>query len=179
LGLFEATGIILMPHERIVKRGRFKGKVPRSPKTVIKGARLRYVASYESKMKIKWKKREGELILTNMRLIAVPTKLEPIANLELERLFAVTMTIENKLQLSMDYGAGKIENMVLQVDGVSEWINAIRSAHAQAASSDRAQEERKQEVEISKPVKKCPKCGVEISPEHKYCVACGAKLEPA
>ena len=176
MGLFEAAGIILQKDEKIVKRGRFRGKVPRGPRTEISPAFF----SYKSKMKVKWKKREGELILTNRRLIAVPKKLEPLVNLQLENLFAAARTSEGKLQLSLPLGTGRIENMVLEVDDVSEWVNAVKSAHAQVG---RAEEERKLEVEISKPVsvslKKCPQCGRKFPLEYEYCPSCGVKLVSA
>lgn len=70
MGLFEAAGIILKENERIVKHGRFRGKIPRGPTTELSPAWF----SYKSKMKVKWKKRKGELILTNRRLIAVPNE---------------------------------------------------------------------------------------------------------
>jgi len=127
--LLEATDIILKENEEIVKRGRFKGKVPRGPKTMISPVGF-YFFPFETKMKIKWKKREGELILTNTRLIVVPTKLEPNVSLELEKLLVVATTNGDKLRLSMPLGPDTITNMVFEVDGVSEWINAI-SAHAQ------------------------------------------------
>jgi hypothetical protein len=165
MGLFEAAGIILKEHERIVKRGRFKGKIPGGPTTAF--------SPFKIKKKVKWKKRKGELILTNRRLVAVPTMLEPLVNLELGNLFAVGRTIDDKLQLSLPLGTGRMENMVLEVDGVYEWINAIRSMHAQVV---RAEEEG-----IPKPVsislKKCPQCGTKFSQEYQYCTSCGTKLE--
>jgi hypothetical protein len=170
MGLFEAAGIILKENERIVKRGRFRGKIPRGPTTEFSPAWF----SYKSKMKVKWKKRKGELILTNRRLIAVPTKLEPLVNLGLENLFAVGTSRDNRLQLSLPLGTERMETMLLEVDGVSEWVSAIRSMHSQVGGA---------EVEIPKPVsislKKCPQCGIRFSQEYDYCSSCGTKLEPA
>jgi len=168
MGLFEAAGIILKKDEHIIRRGRFKGKVPRGVSTEISPAFF----SYKTKTKIKWKEREGELILTNRRLVAVPKKFEPLVNLELRRLFGVTMTRENRLQLSLTLGTGKIENMTLKVDGVLEWIEAIRN---------QLTKEREYETEVgpvSASLKKCPKCGVTFSIEYAYCPSCGVKLEP-
>jgi tetratricopeptide (TPR) repeat protein len=133
-GLFEASGIVLEEHERIIKRGRFSGKVPRETRFEISGAFL----SDKVKVKVKWKEREGELILTNKRLIAVPRQLEPLVGLELEDLFGLGSRGDNRLQLSLKLGAlgtERIEKMVLKVDGASEWENAIRSQLSARAHS--------------------------------------------
>lgn len=62
LGLFEKAGVILKPKEKIVKRGVFRGKIPKGVKR----------SAWSGKAHLEWDDvHDGELVLTNRRLIAI------------------------------------------------------------------------------------------------------------
>jgi hypothetical protein len=116
LKLLEKAGIILKPREEIVKRGVFRGKVPKGVKR----------SAWSGKLQVEWDYvREGELVLTNGRLIAIGIK--PLGriiiypSLSFKTFTAVREGYEGKLLLLL----GRDEIM-FEVDNASQWARAIK-----------------------------------------------------
>lgn len=113
--LFEDSGIVLTEDEKAVRRGICQGKVPRE----VQGKKVKWDYAYD-----------GEMVLTNRRLIVLGDLWgSPVLfpDLKLENLIAVRVADKKKLLLSMDLGTGKTENILLEVNEPSEWVDAIRS----------------------------------------------------
>jgi len=124
MGLFEELGIVLKSGEKIIKRGRCKGKVPK---------RTKIVASAWTgalRIKVNWEKVDGEMVLTNKRLIIVGEdtweRIVFAQDLEFKDFYAIKELGEDGLLIYMNLGTGKLEEMLLRVENASEWADAIR-----------------------------------------------------
>jgi hypothetical protein len=117
LGLFEEAGIILKPREQIVKRGAFRGKVPKGVKRSIWSGKLRLELTFV---------KEGELVLTNKRLIAIGKgaygKVVVYPDLALNTFTAVKETDADLFSLFI----GIKHELVLNVRNAAQWARAIR-----------------------------------------------------
>ncbi len=138
MDLFERAGIILKPGERIAKRGRCKGKI-------LKGVGK---SASTGEPRLEREEVDGEMVLTDRRLVFLGQKLDEIVHfpdLDLKYLFAVRtvkayrtdvlgrfVPKEDDLLLLVSIGFGKPEEIRIEVDGASEWVEAIKN---QAGSS--------------------------------------------
>ena len=129
MSLFERSGLILQPEEKVIKEGKCEGKVPGGEKLGIKyGIRGGWVK------KIQWNEVKGEMVLTNKRVLGEKGRLRkevvPYLDLDLGSIKAVTtskpMVGKEKVSLSVDLGTGKLETMEFKMDDASEWVSTIR-----------------------------------------------------
>jgi hypothetical protein len=136
LKLLEKAGIILKPREEIVKRGVFRGKVPKGVKRSVWSGKLQFEWDYV---------REGELVLTNGRLIAIGNKpwlgLKGIIvypSLSFKAFTAVREGYEGELLLFL----GRDE-ITLEVDNASQWARAIKEQCRKEEPKESEEKERK------------------------------------
>lgn len=131
--LFEKAGIILKPREEIVKRGPFRGSVPKGVKRSAWTGKLQFEWDYVG---------EGELILTNKRLIAIGKNWEGIVmypDLPLRMFSAIRETDTHQLLLSL----GTKYEIMLTLNDASQWVSAIRE-QCQKEEPKESEEERKE-----------------------------------
>jgi hypothetical protein len=142
LGLFEKAGVILKPGESIVKQGKCEGNCP-------KGMAMGWQGLLRGgfKEKLEWERVEGEMALTNKRLIIVGKKgmlkkeIVPRLELGLEKIRAVN-TVKRvmgaeKLQVSAQIAAERLGKMQFKVEDVPAWTTSIRDqiSHTNHSSS--------------------------------------------
>ena len=133
LSLFEKSGLVLRPNEAVVKSGRCSGKVPAETKKVMELG----IASAQFKDKLQFQDANGDLVLTNNRLVVIGEKGRfrkeafPAMDLELSRLAAVSMTKplvgKAKLLITINLGTPKPEKTEFEVDDLAGWVAAIRA----------------------------------------------------
>jgi len=131
VSLFEKSGIILESGERVLKRGKCKGRVPKGM-----GMRIKYGLRGGLVRKTEWEDVKGEMVLTTQRLIIVGEKgrirksVVPLLNLDLKCIKAVStkkpLMGKEKLLLSMDLATGKLESTEMVIDNAPDWVAAIR-----------------------------------------------------
>ncbi len=131
MSLFERSGLILQPEEKVIRRGKCEGKVPGGEKLGVKyGIRGGLVK------KIQWNEVKGEMVLTNKRVLVLGEKgrlrkeVVPYLDLELGSIKAVTtskpLVGKEKMSLSIDLGTGKLETMEFKMDDAPGWVSTIR-----------------------------------------------------
>lgn len=131
MSLFEKSGIILEPGEKVLKSGKCKGKVPKGM-----GMRIKYGLRGGLVRKMEWEDVEGEMVLTTQRLIIVGEKgrirksVIPLLNLDLKCIKAVSIKKpligKEKLLLSMDLGTERLETTEMVIENAPDWSVAIR-----------------------------------------------------
>lgn len=116
LGLLEKAGIILKPREEIVKRGVFRGKIPKGVKRSVWSGKLHLEWDYVD---------EGELVLTNRRLIAIGINpwsgIVVYPDFSFKTFTAVRETDSSRFLLFL----GRQEIM-FEVHNASQWVKAIK-----------------------------------------------------
>jgi hypothetical protein len=135
LELFEKAGIILKQREEIVKRGVFRfGKVPKGVKR----------SAWTGKLQFEWDYvREGELVLTNRRLIAIGMQpwsgIVVYPDLSLNTFTAAREERAGKLLLLL----GRNE-ITFEVDNASQWARAIKEQCQKEEPKESEEKERKE-----------------------------------
>jgi hypothetical protein len=134
LGLFEKAGVILKPREEIVKRGVFRGKIPKGVKRSV----------WSGEPHLEWDYvREGELVLTNRRLIAIGMKpwsgIVVYPDLSFETFTAVREMDSSTFLLFLGG-----EEIMFEVHNASKWVKAIKAQCRKEEPEERAQKETKQ-----------------------------------
>jgi hypothetical protein len=177
LGLFEEAGIILKPKEKIVKRGAFKGEVP-------KGAKR---SAWSGQLQLEWDYvRKGELVLTNKRLIAIGMKTYPYSgivvypDLTFKTLNAIREIDAGRFLLLL----GTRYEATFEVDNASQWVSAIKEQCWREEPEESKEKERSESIkakpQIPPPFSKtpsfCPYCGTQSTPDALFCSKCGKKL---
>jgi hypothetical protein len=133
LKLFEKAGIILKPREEIVKRGVFRGKVPKGVKRSAWSGKPQFEWDYVGR---------GELVLTNGRLIAIgmkPWSRIVVYPMNFKAFTAVREEDAGKLLLLL----GRHEIM-FEVDNASQWARAIREQCQKEEPKESEEKERKE-----------------------------------
>jgi hypothetical protein len=134
LGLFEKAGIILKPREEIVKRGVFGGKIPKGVKRSV----------WSGKLNLEWDYvREGELVLTNRRLIAIG--MQPWSGIVVYpdlsfKTFTAVREIDSSRFLLFLGG----QEIMFEVHNASKWVKAIKEQCRKEEPKEQAQKETKQ-----------------------------------
>jgi len=151
--LFEKAGIILKPKEEIVKRGVFGGEVPKGVKR----------SAWSGKLQLDWAwVEEGELVLTNKRLIPIGANrwhgIVVYPDLILKTFTAVREGDELTFLLSL--GKEKVE---FYVEDASQWVTAIK-------------EQCQKEEDLQMRAHFCRYCGAENKDDAVFCEKCGKKI---
>lgn len=131
MGLFEKAGVILRPGESIVKQAECEGKCPKGMAMAWQG-----IARGGFKERLEWENVQGEMVLTNKRLIIVGKKgmlkkeIVPRLELGLDKIRAVN-TVKRvmgaeKLQVSAQIGADRLEKMEFKLEDPVAWTTSIR-----------------------------------------------------
>ena len=113
MSIFEKLGIILRYKEKVIKKGEFRGRV---------------LEGVTSDYKLKMTETKGEIILTNKRIIIIGTN--PLGkrffpDIDFRSIYAIHENKYGQLVIVLNFGT-LFEAMVLKIDKVSEWIQAIR-----------------------------------------------------
>lgn len=175
LGLFEEAGIILKPKEEIVKRGAFRGRVP-------KGAKR---SAWSGDLHLEWDNvREGELVLTNRRLVAIGMKqwsgIVVYPDLAFKTFNAVREEGADRFLLLL----GTKHEIIFEVHDSSQWVRAIKEQCWKEGPKESKEKERsestKAKPQIPPPSSKthsfCSYCGTQSTPDAVFCSKCGKKL---
>jgi hypothetical protein len=137
LGLFEEAGIILKPREEIVKRGVFRGKIPKGVKRSLWSGQLHLEWDYV---------REGELVLTNRRLIAIGVK--PLSGIVVyPDLSFKTFTAVRKEDASRFLLFLGRQEIMFEVHNASKWVKAIKEQCGKEEPKEQTQKKAKEEKE--------------------------------
>jgi hypothetical protein len=115
-GLFEKAGIILKLREEIVKRGIFMGKIPKGVKR----------SAWSGKLHLEWDYvDEGELVLTNRRLIAIGMNRWGRIIIYPDSSFKTFTAVREIDSSSFLLFLGRQEIM-FEVHNASQWVKAIK-----------------------------------------------------
>jgi hypothetical protein len=138
LRLFEKAGIILKPREEIVKRGVFRGKVPKGVKR----------SAWSGKLQFEWDYvREGELVLTNRRLIAIGSK--PWTGIIVyPELSFKTFTAVREQDVGMLLLLLGRHEIVFEVDNAPQWAKAIKKQCQKEEPKENEEKEHKESERI-------------------------------
>jgi len=142
LCLFGKAGVILRPGESMVKQGKGEGNCSKGMAMGWQG-----ILRGDFKERLEWEKVEGEMALTNKRLIVVgkggmlKKEIVPCLELELERIRAISTAKRvmgpEKLQVSAQIGAERLEKMEFKAEDAPAWTTSIRNqiSHINHSSS--------------------------------------------
>jgi len=165
---------VLKPSETVVRTGKCKGKVPAE-----KSLRIKYGFHGGFGQKVEWEDVDGELVLTNRRLVVVGERgrmrkeIIPFLDLELEKVTAVStvkgLMGKEKLLISLDLGTEKPEKTEFDVDEPINWVTSIRGQIGQPSQ----QPPQPQQPVIRQAAQYCINCGVSLPPGSKFCSHCG------
>jgi hypothetical protein len=182
LSLFEKSGLVLKPNEAVVRTGRCKGKVPTE-----KSLRIKYGFHGGFGQKMEWDDVDGELVLTDHRLVVVGERghmkkqIIPFLDLELEKVTAVStakpLVGKEKLILSLNLGTDKPEQTEFEVNEATGWVSAIRSQIGGQRSQKPLQPQ--QPIQPQQPMTRqagqyCINCGTSLPVGSKFCSHCGS-----
>ena len=177
MSLFEKTGLVLKPSETVVRTGKCKGKVPTE-----KSLRIKYGFHGGFGQKVEWEEIDGELVLTNRRLVVVGERgrmrkeIIPFLDLELEKVTAVStvkgLMGKEKLLVSLNLGTEKPEKTEFDVDEPINWVTSIRGQIGQT-SQQPPQPQQPQQPVIRQGAQYCINCGVSLPLGSKFCSHCG------
>jgi hypothetical protein len=168
---------MLKPNETLIRTSKCGGKVPKERGQKVTGG----LTSVRFTQKIEWEDVDGELALTNQRLIVIGERgrmrkeIIPVLELNLGKITAIStskgITGEEKLLLSLDLGTEKPEKTDFDVKEASSWVTSIRGQLGQPI----------QQVQQSQPAprqaaKYCASCGGSLEVGNKFCTSCGSSL---